>query len=55
MDLKSRIVLKFCNTLFLGGNMIDINVPNVITIGLITLLAIAAAKFARGMGVPIPV
>lgn len=35
--------------------MIEVNVPNVLTIGLIALAAIAAAKFARNMGVPIPV
>lgn len=32
--------------------MIDINVPNVITIGLIALATIALARFAKNAGVP---
>lgn len=35
--------------------MIDINIPNILTIGLIALAAIAAARFLKTMGVPIPV
>lgn len=35
--------------------MIDINVPNVITLVVISLIAIAAARVLRNMGVPIPV
>lgn len=35
--------------------MIDINVPNVITLVVISLIAIAAARVLRNMGVPLPV
>lgn len=35
--------------------MIDINVPNVITIAIISVLALAVVRVAKNAGVPMPI